>query len=182
MPLVSKSHKKVTYFFKSTCNIFLSVLRYWLMAMFSKNIQNKRNWMAFLYGSDFISETCDLFVLASTKTFPLYTRKEKGSHREVCTNLLRSSLNKATAQLGLSYSSLGIVIRLWAVQRYRSFPAERRGLSILKNILSFFRALRTSYSVGTAEYFPRGKSTEAQSWPFTSIYWVVNPLTPEFFF
>ena len=94
--------------------------------------------MAFLYGSDFISETCDLFVLASTKTFPLYTRKEKGSHREVCTNLSRSSLNKATAQLGLSYSSLGIVIRLWAVQRYRSFPAERRGLSILKNILSFF--------------------------------------------
>jgi hypothetical protein len=101
--------------------------------------------------------------LRAQKTFSLYTRKNKGGHREVCTKLLRSSLNQATAQLELSYSSVGIVIRLWAVQRYCSFPGGRKGLSILKTVQSFSRALKIFYSMGAAEYFSRGKSTEAQS-------------------
>jgi len=106
-----------------------------------------------------------LFLRAQKKkkVFSFYTRKNKGSHREVCTKLLRSSVNQATAQLELSYSSVGIVIRLWAVQRYRSFPGGRKGLSILKIVQSFSRGFKTSYSMGAAKYFPRGKSTEAQS-------------------
>jgi len=101
--------------------------------------------------------------LRAQKIFSLYTRKEKRSHREVCAKLLRCSLNSATAQLELSYSSVGIVIRLLAVQRNHNFPAGRRGLSILKIAQSLTRALPTSYSMGAAEYFSRGKSAGAQS-------------------
>jgi hypothetical protein len=71
--------------------------------------------------TSFLRLVTALFLRAQN-IFSLYTRREKGSHREVCTKLLRPSLNKATAQLGLNYSSVGIVVRLWAVQRYRSFP------------------------------------------------------------
>jgi len=88
------------------------------------------------------------------KPFSLYTRKKKGSHREECTKLLRCSLNTATAQLGLSYSSVGIVIRLWAVQRYRSFAAGRRGFSILKIVRSFLGPSQLRIQWGPRNIFP----------------------------
>ena len=45
----------------------------------------------------------------------------------MCTKILRSSLKKAIAQLGLNYSSVGTVIRLWTEQRNRSSLQEENG-------------------------------------------------------
>ena len=60
----------------------------------------------------------------------------------MCTKLFISSLYKATAQLGASHSSAGIVTRLWAGQRKRSPPSapppqEEEGLLFSKDSSPF---------------------------------------------